>query len=103
MRERLVRSIDSPPRRTRGTRRLARTRPEGTGILLCVLSVLRGGELSALLQIQARERRDPQPHRLIESVRRDRLAVHAAAVADAAAAVDLAIGVQDLRVVTRIR
>src|SRR5437773_1821812 len=49
-------------------------------------------------QQQAPERRDGEPHRLVESVRRDRLRCDAALIADVAAAVGRRVAVQQLGV-----
>jgi hypothetical protein len=59
--------------------------------------------LAALLQEQARQRRQHQLERLIEAVRRDRLAVDAAAVAGVAAAEGGRIAVEQFGVIARLR
>ena len=58
-----------------------------------VISCFRG---YVLLEVQASERRDGKQDRMVEAVGRNRLAVHAAAIAHVAPAEERAVAVQQL-------
>src|SRR5581483_6735805 len=60
-------------------------------------------ELAALLQVEAPERWDGQPDRLLEAVGGDRFAGGAAAVADIASAVQTGVAVEDFGVPAGLR